>query len=81
MPAADLEPVPDHINMTTAAAWPALFTTAWRVIVSGGGLQPSETALILGASGGVGHATLQLADRIGTEVYATTYADWKAKRA
>jgi len=33
------------------------------------GLEPSETALILGASGGVGHAALQLADRIGAEVY------------
>ncbi|KPN29096.1 acryloyl-coenzyme A reductase [Halolamina pelagica] len=45
------------------------------------GLEPSESALILGASGGVGHAALQLADRIGAEVYATTSADWKAERA
>jgi NADPH2:quinone reductase len=80
VPAANLEPVPDHIDMTTAAAWPSSFTTAWRMLVTGGGLQPSETALILGASGGVGHAALQLADRIGAEVYATTSADWKAER-
>ena len=81
VPAANLEPVPDHVDMETAAAWPSSFTTAWRMLVSGGGLQPSETALILGASGGVGHAALQLADRIGAEAYATTSADWKAEQA
>ena len=81
VPAGNLEAVPDHVDMETAAAWPSSFTTAWRMLVTGGGLQPSETALILGASGGVGHAALQLADRIGAEVYATTSADWKAERA
>ncbi len=81
VPAANLESVPEHVDMTTAAAWPSSFTTAWRMLVSGGGLEPSETALILGASGGVGHAALQLADRIGAEVYATTSADWKAEKA
>jgi NADPH:quinone reductase-like Zn-dependent oxidoreductase len=81
VPAANLEPVPDHVEMTTAAAWPSSFTTAWRMLVTGGNLQPSETALILGASGGVGHAALQLADRIGAETYATTSADWKAEQA
>ena len=62
VPALNLEPVPDHVGMETAAAWPSSFTTAWRMLVTGGGLEPSETALILGASGGVGHAALQLAD-------------------
>jgi NADPH2:quinone reductase len=81
VPAANLEPVPSHIDMTAAAAWPSSFTTAWRMLVTGGELRPSETVLILGASGGVGHAALQLADRIGAETYATTSADWKAERA
>lgn len=81
VPAANLEPVPEHVDMTTAAAWPSLFTTAWRMLVTGGGLEPSERALILGASGGVAHVALQLADRIGAETYATTSADWKAERA
>jgi NADPH2:quinone reductase len=81
VPANNLEPVPESVTMETAAAWPSSFTTAWRMLVSSGGLEPSETALILGASGGVGHAALQLADRIGAEVYATTSADWKAEKA
>jgi len=44
VPAANLEPVPEHLDMTTAAAWPSSFTTAWRMLVTGGSLQPSETA-------------------------------------
>ncbi|KPN29095.1 NAD-dependent alcohol dehydrogenase [Halolamina pelagica] len=37
VPAANLEPVPEHVDMETAAAWPSSFTTAWRMLVSGGG--------------------------------------------
>jgi len=81
VPAANLEPVPDDVDLVTAAAWPSSFTTAWRMIVSAGGLRPAESALVLGASGGVGHAALQLADRVGATVYATTSTDWKAERA
>ncbi len=81
VPAENLEPVPDSVSFEVAAAWPSSFTTAWRMLVTVGGLEPSERALILGASGGVGHAALQLADRIGAETYATTSADWKAEKA
>ena len=78
--AANLDPVPEGMDAVTAAAWPATFTTAWRMVVSAGDLRPAETALVLGASGGVGNAALQLANRIGATVYATTSADWKADR-
>jgi NADPH2:quinone reductase len=81
VPAANVEPVPDHVDLVTAAAWPSSFTTAWRMVVAAGNLRPAESALILGASGGVGHAALQLADRVGATVYATTSTDWKAEQA
>jgi NADPH2:quinone reductase len=80
VPAANLDPVPEGMDAVTAAAWPATFTTAWRMIVSAGNLRPAETALILGASGGVGNAALQLARRLGATAYATTSAAWKADR-
>lgn len=80
VPAHTLEPVPDELSMETAAATPVAFTTAWRMIVTTGGLRPSESALILGASGGVGHAALQLADRTGARTYATTSTNEKAAR-
>lgn len=81
VPAANLERIADTVSFETAAAWPSSFTTAWRMIVTTGDLGPGETALILGASGGVGHAALQLADCIGAETYATTSTDWKAEKA
>jgi NADPH:quinone reductase-like Zn-dependent oxidoreductase len=45
-----------------------------------GELGPSDTALILGASGGVGNAALQYADMVGATVYATTSTEKKAER-
>jgi len=79
LPASVLEPVPDSIDMVTAAAWPVTFTTAWRMVNTAADLRPSETVLVQGASGGVGNAALQLADRIGATTYATTSSDEKAR--
>ncbi|WP_053948043.1 zinc-binding dehydrogenase [Halolamina sediminis] len=73
-----LEPKPDSLDFVTAAAMPVTFTTAWRMVVTAGELRPAETALILGASGGVGNAALQIAERLGATTYAATSTDEKA---
>ncbi|MFB6300010.1 MAG: zinc-binding dehydrogenase [Halobacteriales archaeon] len=78
VPAWTLESKAPSLDWPHAAAWPVTFTTAWRMIVTTGELRPAETALILGASGGVGNAALQIADRIGATTYATTSTDEKA---
>jgi NADPH2:quinone reductase len=80
VPAWNLEPKSEELDFVAAAAWPVTFTTAWRMIVTAGELRPSETALVLGASGGVGNAALQIADRLGATAYATTSSDRKADR-
>lgn len=80
VPAETVDPIPESMDFLTAGAYPSSFTTAWRMIVTTGKLQPSERALILGASGGVGHACLQLSERIGAETYATTSTAEKAER-
>ncbi|MFB6155613.1 MAG: zinc-binding dehydrogenase [Haloferacaceae archaeon] len=80
VPASVVDPMAESLDFVTAAAWPVAFTTAWRMIVTAGGLRPSERALILGASGGVGNAALQIADRLGAETFATTSTDEKAER-
>ncbi|WP_129113604.1 zinc-binding dehydrogenase [Halegenticoccus tardaugens] len=72
-----LEAKPDTLDWETAAATPVTFTTAWRMIVVTGELRPAESALILGASGGVGNAALQIAERLGATVYATTSSEEK----
>jgi len=79
VPAGCLEQKPDSLDFVTAAAVPVTFTTAWRMIVGTGQLRPAETALILGASGGVGNAALQIAERLGATTYATTSTAEKAE--
>lgn len=80
VPAANVDPKSESLDWKTAAALPGAFTTAYRMVITVGDLDPSETALILGASGGVGHAALQLAELVGATVYATTSTEAKAKR-
>lgn len=81
VPASVLDPLPEPLDFVTGAAWPVAFTTAWRMLVTAGGLRPAESALILGASGGVGHAALQIANRLGATTYATTSSPEKAEIA
>jgi NADPH:quinone reductase-like Zn-dependent oxidoreductase len=80
VPADTVDPKPDSLDWVTAAALPATFTTAYRMIQTVGDLRPAESALILGASGGVGNAALQLANLVGATTYATTSTDEKARR-
>lgn len=75
-----LEKRPPEMDPITAAAYPIAFTTAWRLVVTAGQLQPAETALILGASGGVGNAALQIASAQGAETYAVTSSTDKVDR-
>lgn len=79
VPSGVIAPIPEGIDFITAAAWPVAYTTAWRMMVTVGELRPAETALVLGASGGVGYAALQIADLVGATVYATTSSDRKAE--
>ncbi len=81
VPAENLVPVADGIDWEVAAAAPLVFQTAWRMLVTRADLDPGEKILVLGASGGVGHAAVQIADYIGAEVYATASTDEKLEYA
>lgn len=81
LPEENLVPVPEHIDWEIAAAAPLVFQTAWRMLISRGDLQPGEDVLVLGASGGVGHAAVQIADYTGATVYATASSDQKLEYA
>jgi NADPH:quinone reductase-like Zn-dependent oxidoreductase len=72
VPAENLYPIPDGYPMETAAAAPLVFLTAWRGLVSRGRLQPGESVLITGASGGVATAAIQVARHVGARVFAVT---------
>ena len=79
-PAANVLPMPDGLSYEQAAALPTTFLPAWNIIVRKGRLQPSETALVLSGSSGVGAAAISIVKRvIGAGCIATTSSDEKAQ--
>jgi alcohol dehydrogenase len=75
-----LLPLPPSVSFVQAAALPVAYGTALRMIETRGKLQPRETVLILGASGGVGTCCVQLAKAAGCEVIACASSAWKVQR-
>jgi len=72
--------LPDHISFESAAAIPSNFGTAWRGLHTRADLQMGEDVLVLGASGGVGHGAVQIANRAGATVYAASSSEQKAEK-
>lgn len=60
MPEQNLLPVPDGMSDEKAAAFTMVYGTSYYALKQRGNLQPGETLLVLGASGGVGLATVEL---------------------
>ena len=60
----------DKVSFEQAAALPVAYGTAQRMMVTRGQVTADDRVLILGASGGVGTACVQIAKRAGAEVIA-----------
>ncbi len=73
-------PIPDGVTFDQAAALPLAYGTAWRMLVTNGQIKQGETILILGASGGVGVACVQIAKQFGLEVVACASSDEKLSK-
>ncbi|MBD2091227.1 type I polyketide synthase [Microcoleus sp. FACHB-1515] len=71
VPAAFVVPKPDRLSFEEAATIPTTFLTAYYGLHRQAQLQAGERVLIHAAAGGVGQAAVQLAQRIGAEVWAT----------
>lgn len=80
VPAANLIPLPDTVAFDEAAALPIAYGTAWRMLITRGGVHPMERVLILGASGGVGTACVQIAKMAGCIVYAAASREDKLEK-
>jgi NADPH:quinone reductase-like Zn-dependent oxidoreductase len=81
VPASNLVPVPEGVEWEVAGSASLVFQTAWRMLVDRADVDPGETVLVHGASGGVGHAAVQIADYAGAEVFATASTDGKLEYA
>ncbi len=69
VPAPNLLPLPRDFSYAEAAAAGLVFQTAWHSLVTRGALQSGESVLIVGASGGVNTASIQIAKLYGAKVY------------
>jgi len=69
-PASSVAPVPPGLPLTEAAAFRVTYLTAYHALVTAGGLQPGQWVVVLGAAGGVGTATIDIAVRMGARVIA-----------
>ena len=81
VPARNLERVPTGTDLAALACVGGSWTTAWRALVTVARVQPGETVLIVGASGGVGSGAIQIAKLAGCRVIAVVGAEWKKHRA
>jgi putative PIG3 family NAD(P)H quinone oxidoreductase len=71
VPAGQVMPVPDGVDLVTAGALPEVACTVWSNVFMVAGLQPDETLLVHGGAGGIGTMAIQLAHALGARVVAT----------
>ncbi len=68
VPETNVLKLPAGFDHAAAAAASLVFLTAWHSLITRGGLQPGETVLVVGASGGVNTASIQIARLAGARV-------------
>ena len=77
VPAAVTIPIPDGVPYPLAAVLSLAYGTSWHAIRDRAALQAGETLLVLGASGGVGLAAVEIGKAIGARVVAAASTDDK----
>jgi NADPH:quinone reductase-like Zn-dependent oxidoreductase len=81
VPETNVYPLPDSISFEEAAAFPLVFETAYRMLVTRARLEEGEWVLVWGIGGGVATAALQIAKALGARVIVTSSSDAKLERA
>ena len=70
VPGYNVLPMPATMDFTTAAAFSMTYGTSMHALKQRAQLQPGETLLVLGASGGVGLAAVEIGKAMGARVIA-----------
>ncbi|MEW5421138.1 NADPH:quinone oxidoreductase family protein [Amorphus sp. 3PC139-8] len=73
--------LPEGMTFVEAAGMALSFDTAWFALEERGRMKPGETVLVLGASGAVGSAAVQLAKAKGARVIAGASSERSAQKA
>ncbi|MFI8380740.1 NADPH:quinone oxidoreductase family protein [Pseudomonas sp. NPDC079086] len=70
VPGYNVMPIPASMDFASAAAFGMTYGTSMHALKQRGNLQPGETLLVLGASGGVGLAAVEIGKAMGAKVIA-----------
>jgi len=81
VPETNVYPLPERISFEEAAAFPLVFETAYRMLVTKAGLKEGEWVLLWGIGGGVAGAGLAIAKALGARALVTSSSDEKLERA
>src|ERR687898_2219321 len=81
VPAENVFPKPSHLSHEEAAAIPLGAMTAYRALVTRGGLKEGETIVVPGIGSGVATFVVQLAVGLGAHVFVTSGSDEKIEKA
>jgi NADPH2:quinone reductase len=81
VPATNVYPIPGGLSFEEAAAFPLVFETAYRMLVTRAHLQPGEWVLLWGIGSGVSTAGLAIAKALGANTIVTSSSDEKLVRA
>ena len=71
VPAGQVMPLPDGVDLVTAAALPEVAATVWSNVMMVAGLRAGDTFLVHGGAGGIGTFAIQLTKALGARVIAT----------
>jgi len=81
VPREYLHPIPDDLSFEEAAAFPLVFETAYRMLVTRAHVQAGEWVLVWGIGGGVATAAMSIAKALGAHVVVTSSSDEKLASA
>ena len=76
-----VHPIPGDLSFEEAAAFPLVFETAYRMLVTRARVQEGEWVLIWGIGGGVATAALAIANALGAKTVVTSSSDAKLEQA
>jgi len=76
-----VHPIPGDLSFEEAAAFPLVFETAYRMLVTRARVQEGEWVLIWGIGGGVATAALAIANAVGAKTVVTSSSDAKLEQA
>jgi NADPH:quinone reductase-like Zn-dependent oxidoreductase len=80
VPRANVYPIPDGMSFEEAAAFPLVFETAYRMLVTRAGLREGEWVLVWGVGGGISTAASSIARALGARTIVTSSSDEKLAR-